>query len=514
METKHFINQLKLGVILSYVSTGLNMVIQLLYTPIMIKLLGQSEYGLYTLVGSVVSYLSLFSLGFSGSYLRFYSRYRKQEDDEAIARLNGLFLTIFLFMATVALIFGMVLSRNTALLFGAKLTGYELDKAKILMQILIVNIALTFPASVFDSIVTANEQYLFQRLITLGGIVFNPFVCLPLLLMGYGSVAVVGVTTGITVCKLLFNIWFCIRRLHVKFIFRNLDFGLLKEIAGFSFFLFLNMIIDQINWAVDKFILGRVAGTVTVAVYGLGAQINSLYIQFSTAISSVFSPRVNRIVAENGKDMRLQLSELFQKVGRIQFMVLLLIETGFVFFGKYFITNIFATSDYEDSYLVTLLLILPVTIPLIQNLGIEIQRAMNKHQVRSVIYLIMAFANIGISIPLAKSYGPIGSALGTTISLLVANGLIMNIYYSKAIGLDIPKFWKSILSLGKGLILPGIIGCFIFYKIEFSGILSFAMWIIIYALIYVLSMWFFGMNTYEKNLILQPIRKIMKRKSE
>ena len=49
-------DQLKLGVILSYLSTGLNMLIQLIYTPIMIRLLGQSEYGLYTLVGSVVSY--------------------------------------------------------------------------------------------------------------------------------------------------------------------------------------------------------------------------------------------------------------------------------------------------------------------------------------------------------------------------------------------------------------------------------------------------------------------------
>lgn len=49
-------DQLKLGAILSYVSTGMNMAVQLLYTPLMIRLLGQSEYGLYTLVGSVVSY--------------------------------------------------------------------------------------------------------------------------------------------------------------------------------------------------------------------------------------------------------------------------------------------------------------------------------------------------------------------------------------------------------------------------------------------------------------------------
>ena len=47
------------------------------------------------------------------------------------------------------------------------------------------------------------------------------------------------------------------------------------------------MIIDQVNWNVDKFLLGRFRGTVAVAVYGLAAQLNSYYMSLSTAISSV-----------------------------------------------------------------------------------------------------------------------------------------------------------------------------------------------------------------------------------
>lgn len=510
-KSEYAINQLKIGVILSYTATALNMVIQLVYTPVMIRLLGQSEYGLYTLVGSVVSYLSLFSLGFTGAYLRFYSRYKKQEDEETVARLNGLFLLVFLCMAVMAFICGMILSQNTARLFGTKLTGEELNKAQILMEILVVNMALTFPSSVFDSIVSANEQYLFQRLLTLGGIIFNPFICLPLLLMGYDSIAMVSVATGITAFKLIVNIWFCIQKLQVRFLFYHLNFDLLKEIAGFSFFLFLNMIIDQINWAADKFILGRVMGTAAVAVYGVGAQINLLYIQFSTAISSVFSPRVNRIAADHSSNMQRQLSDLFIKVGRIQFFVMMLIASGFVFFGRYFITDIYLTKEYGEAYRVALLLILPVSIPLIQNLGIEIQRAANKHQMRAVIYTIMAFVNVGMSIPLAISYGPVGAALGTTISLLVANGLIMNIYYHKVIGINVIDFWKSILSLSKGMIVPCIMGYFILRYIEFCGAISFAIWAMIYIFVYVLSMWIFGMNAYEKNLIRQPIKRFFKK---
>ena len=441
-------NQLKLGVLLSYTSMALNMVVQLVYTPVMIRLLGQSEYGLYTLVGSVVSYLSLFSLGFTGAYLRFYSRYARDKDKVGEARLNGMFLLLFLCMGTAAILCGMTLAQFTTQLFGTNLAPEELRKAKVLMQILVVNVALTFPSSVFDSIVSAHEQFLFQRILQLMGIVFNPFVCLPLLLMGYGSVAVVSVTTVITVVKLGLNVWFCLCKLHVPFEFRGLDFALLKEIGTFSFFLFLNMIIDQVNWSVDKFILGRVAGTGAVAVYGVGSMINSMFTQFSTAISSVFSPRVNRIAASHETTMHQQFTDLFTRIGRIQFIVLGLIASGMIFFGRYFITNIYATQEYSEAYPVALLLILPAMVPLIQNIGIEIQRSVNKHQFRSVVYLMMAVVNILMSIPLSKLYGPTGAALGTAISLIVANGLIMNIYYQKALGINIFSFWKTYSNFG------------------------------------------------------------------
>lgn len=77
-------SQLKIGAILSYMQMFLGGVITLLYTPFMIRALGQSEYGLYTVAASVVSYLSLFNLGFSSSYIRYYSKYKANRDEEGI----------------------------------------------------------------------------------------------------------------------------------------------------------------------------------------------------------------------------------------------------------------------------------------------------------------------------------------------------------------------------------------------------------------------------------------------
>ena len=272
------------------------------------------------------------------------------------------------------------------------------------------------------------------------------------------------------------------------------------------------MIIDQINWSVDKFILGWVSGTGAVAVYGVGSQINALFLNFSTAISSVFAPRVNRIAAENRRDMCKEFTKLMIKVGRIQYLILMLVASGFVIFGKYFIINIYSTYEYAEAYPVALLLILPAMIPLIQNIGIEIQRSVNKHKVRSIIYFVMALFNIVISIPLAKLFGSVGSAMGTAIGLLLANGIIINIYYQKGLGLDMAFFWKNIISISKGIIIPSCVGCAIIRYIRFDNVGKYFSCIGIYIVIYVLSMWWFGMNQYEKQLLLQMLEKMKRNK--
>ncbi|WP_301092807.1 lipopolysaccharide biosynthesis protein [Thomasclavelia cocleata] len=250
------INQLKIGVVLSYITMFIHNIISILYTPIMLRLLGKSEYGLYQLVFSVVSYLGLLSFGFGSAYVRFYSRYKVKNDEDGIARLNGMFITIFLIIALISIVSGSILVFNIETIFKQGLTGSEIDTARILMILMVFNLAVTFPSSVFDSYVTAHECYFFQRVIGLLQTVLNPFLTLPLLLMGYKSISLVTITTVLTLGKFIMNIYYCRKKINMKFKFKNIQFSLLKEIWVFSFFIFLNMIVDQINWSVDKFILG------------------------------------------------------------------------------------------------------------------------------------------------------------------------------------------------------------------------------------------------------------------
>ena len=501
-------NQLKIGVVLSYVSMIAQNIIAIVYTPVMLRLLGQSEYGLYQLVYSVVSYLGLLSFGFGSAYVRFYSRYKVKDDREGIAKLNGMFMIVFTIIAIIALLAGGVLVCNVNNLFSKSLTVSEINTARILMILMVINLAISFPSSVFDSFVTAHECYFFQRVISLLQTVLNPFLALPLL-MGYKSISLVVVTTILTVSKFIINYWYCTKKLKMKFIFKNMNFSLLKEIGVFSFYIFINMIVDQINWSVDKFILGIFGGTTAVAIYAVGGQINTMFMSLSSSISSVFIPRVNKIVALDENNNR-ELTELFTRVGRIQFIILAMVIGGFIVIGQYFI-NVWAGNDYNNAYYIALLLIVPVTVPLIQNLGIEIQRAKNMHKFRSVIYFLIAIGNVFISIPLVQLFGEMGAALGTAISLIIGNIIVMNWYYQTNIKLDMFYFWKQILMLMPCVVISTILSVFLSKILVVNSIIHFLIVGIFYILVYLVCLITFGMNSYEKNLIKGPINKILKR---
>ena len=181
-----------------------------------------------------------------------------------------------------------------------------------------------------------------------------------------------------------------------------------------------------------------------------------------------------------------------------------------MFFGKPFI-RFWAGNGYDESYYVALLLVLPITIPLIQNVGIEIQRAANKHKFRSLVYLVMAILNLILTVFLCQKYGAVGAAVGTAISLILANGLIMNIYYQTKLGINVIKFWKNIGRMSLGLIVPIIVGSLLMVYVKITSIwLLFAV-IVGYTVIYCISMWLLGLNEYEKNLFKTPIRKIFKK---
>ena len=134
----------KSGAILSYVSIILNTLIQLLYTPLLIRRLGQSEYGLYSLVASIIGYLTIMDLGFGNAIIVYTAKYRAQNKIEEEQRLHGMFNLVFKVIAIFASLIGIILFFNVDSIFGNKMSNLEIAKMKMMMLMLSFNLFLTF----------------------------------------------------------------------------------------------------------------------------------------------------------------------------------------------------------------------------------------------------------------------------------------------------------------------------------------------------------------------------------
>ena len=502
------VNQLKAGVVLNYVVIILNTVVGLLYTPYMLRMMGQSEYGLYSLVASVIAYLTVLDLGFGNAIVRYTAKFRAEKKTEEQYEMFGMFFLLYLVIGIIAFGIGLGLYFNVGTLFGDTMTAVELDRARIMMLLLVANLAFTFPMSIWGSIIQAYEDFVFQKSLNIFRIILNTAVMICLLHFGYKAVAMVVVQTIFNVLTLVLNFIYCRRKLniHIYFRFKHFHWGFLKEVAIYSFWIFLNAIMDRVYWSTGQFVLGAMVGTAAVAVFAIAIQLEGMYMQFSTAISSVFLPKVTAMVATNRS--RKEISDLFIRTGRIQYIVLAYILSGFIIFGRQFI-ELWAGADYTDAYIISLLFFIPLTVPLIQNLGITILQARNEMKFRSVLYIIIALVSLAMQIVLTRFFGGIGCAMGVSGALVVGQILIMNVYYRRRQDLDIKTFWKEISKMSIipiVLIFSSMLVIRHFFALDSWGKLILG--IAAFSLVYIPLFFRFSMTDDERNLFISMFHKI------
>ena len=498
-------SQLRSGVLLSYVNLIISSIIPFIYTPVMLRMLGQAEYGLYSLSASTVSYLSLLGFGFGSTIIRYVAKYRAEENKEAEEKVFGFFLLLYCALAALVMVCGICVATHTEFIFHQGLSVNEIKKMKRLILIMTANSALTFPLSVVSAIIIAHERYVFRKLVDMISTVAAPITNIVALYLGYASVGMAVAATILQITMLPINSIYCFKNLKIYPKFSILPRSLIKEMFGFSAFIFIGSIVDMLFWSTDKVILGMLASSTVVAIYNIGSTFNTMVMNLSTSISGVLTPKITGMVV---KDVGAkQLTDLFIRVGRLQFIIIALIVAGFTVFGQDFIF-LWAGKEYGDAYWVAILTMFPLSIPLIQNTGLTIVVAQNKHRFRSIVYLIIAVINAISTYFIVPHMGMIGAALCSCIAYLLGQGLVMNIYYDKVTGIDIALFWSNIMRLAIIPITMLCVGLVIRRYIVFDNWNIFLLGVIVFTSIYAVTMYVFALNDYEKQIFGGLIGKI------
>lgn len=488
-------NERKLGIILSYLNIVLHAIIGFAYVPLLLYYIGQSEYGLYQLIGSFIAYFSVMDFGLSAAVVRFYSKYKALEDKVKMENILAFALRAYGVITVLLFAIGCVCYYYLPQMFAQSMTIEEIASARKLFALLLFNIAITLSTMVFKATINAYEKFLFFKGTETVQLVLQPILIICILQAWPSAFAVAAVQTFINICLIVAQIYYCFGKLHITIRYHYWDNELFNRFKKLALSIFVVMIFDQIFFKTNQVILGVISGTEEVAVYSIASLIYMNYMALSLAISGVYLPHVTEMVAKHEPVQKL--SALFIRIGRLQYFLLALVASGFIIFGRQFIT-IWAGPDFQEAYAITLLIIIPFTIDLIQNLANSILQAQNQYNFRAKVFVVMGIFNLILAIPLGYKYGGTGCAFATGLAMFLSNGVVMNWYYAKVTKLDIARFWREIASITLWVVVLTVIGYGANAIFASPSKLIFVAKILAYTVVYLLVIARFCLNAEEK----------------
>ena len=497
-------NQRKLGIVISYINISLQVIINLAYVPILLHYIGKSEYGLYQLIGSFIAYFSVMDFGLTAAVVRFYTKYKALEDKVNMENILAIALRAYAVITVALLLLGCAFYAFIPEMFARSMTVAEISSAQKLFILLLFNMVVTISTMIFRAVINAHERFLFLKGLETVQLIMQPLLVVMVLQSLPSALAVAGVQTVLNVVLILARIYYCFAKLHITIRYHFWDKEMFSGFKKLALSVFAVTLIDQVFFKTNQVILGVVSGTAAVAVYSVASLIYMNYMALSTAISGVYLPHVTELIAKN--EPVSKLTDLFIRIGRLQYFLLALVASGFIILGRQFI-HIWAGDSFDEAYYITLLIIIPFTIDLIQNIGLSILQAQNKYDFRAKVYFVMGIFNLCLAIPLAIRYGGIGCAFATGLAMFIGNGLAMNWYYMKITQLDIARFWCEIGRISLPIAVLTVAGFMANALCQPASKLLFAAGIGVYTLLYVFVTYKFAMNDEEKGKVLKIVRR-------
>lgn len=500
--------QIKLGAIIAYVNIAMNLIVNLFLTPFLISSLGESDYGVYKIIQSFSSQLSIISFGIATLVTRNVVYYNTLGVEKQTEKENFLFMSrlISYILVIIVMCSSSVLYASIDPLYSNTMTPDELATAKILFIILAANIAVTILSDPNNGMVRAHEKFVIANGINTLRVVLRVTLIIILVGMNVGPIGIVLVDFMLSSVIFILLSIYCRHGLKEKAKFHYWDGKMLRVSLVFSSAIFLQAIINQVNQNLDNVILGAMVAPNTVALYSCGLTLFTSFTSLVTVIGGMYGPKATKLVAQGATAK--ELTEFAILPARIQAMIACLAVTGFILFGANFI-NLWLGPGYEDVYVITLILVIPAMLPLVETVTNNILDAMLKRMARSMILLGMCIVNIITSIIFIRIFGYIGAAMGTALSYVVGHGILMNIYLYKIVHINIIQLFVGVF---RGVLPACTVSVIVGLPVALflpSSFVGFAFKVVIFLLIYAIAMYVLGLSDNEKNVVNSIIHRLI-----
>ena len=491
--------QIAKGAIISYIAIFLNIAITFFYTPWMIRQIGVSDYGLYSLVGTFISYF-IIDFGLSGAIQRFIAKYRSESNHKKVENMLGLTTKVYLGLDTIIFLALFVCYFFIKNIFGG-LTAEEIEKLKILYVIAGTFCVLSFIWHPMNGAMMAYEYFVENKLMDMFQKVGTVVFIVIALFLGGDVYELVFITGAVGFLSSLFKFLIFKAKSKIKINWAYSDKQEMKSLMSFSGWVFLTSMAQRFRLTMIPTILGILANSTEISIFALGMTIEAMIYTLSSALNGLFLPKVTRMM--HSENSSKEITDLLIRVGRLQLYIIGLILMGFWLVGQPFL-DLWVGEKFHMSYYVVIFLTITNIVSLTQHIAGDVVYAQNKVRFTATLTFVSSFLSFLGSALLAPYYGAVGCAFSFGFAMTV-NLIWLNVFYIKELKIEVMRFFKEChLKILPLLIIVTIATHFIQYLMRLDSWIALSIYVLAYTVLYLLISYFFLFNNEERSYI--PIK--------
>ena len=450
------------NILWNWTNYGLKLAVAFYITPLLIERLGDTSYGLWILLSSILGYYGLLNFGIDSALVHLISKYLAERRREAISKV----------ITTSELVFGFIALGVVALslALAAAFTYSELvfenifhlsrelrHPFAILLVVLSIGMAGSFVARVFVSILRAEERYDLLNAIEIAMLLVRTWAII--FLMG-DSLLALGLIFALSGLFTAVAVWITARRVSPDLAKPearpSFDAPTFQEIRQFGIYSFLNSFADQIRFYTDALVIGQFMRTQFITYYNLAAVLITYFRHFIGHAASPFFPVFSRYHGANDSEA---LRRTFLRASKVLAFLAVLAAGNLMGstmpFLRLWVGDVVAPEYVTLSYRVLLILLLPFTIEMIQSVALNLIYGTGQHHLLTRLNALEALANLILSVVLVRRYGLLGVALGTGIPLVITQLVFVSRIVCELTRLETSRYILRciVLPVGGGLVL-------------------------------------------------------------